>query len=109
MISDEPDEDADALDDDTALEIYMEGARPGRVPEADTTFPDWPSQPVQEIGLELDAGTLAWFRTTYADWPRQMRSVLRAWVIFNTLRPRTSQPLSLAASSTTDGRPEDRP
>jgi uncharacterized protein (DUF4415 family) len=93
MISDEPDEDADALGDDTALEIYMGGARPGPAPEADTIIlPDWPCQAVQEIGIQLDADTLAWFRTTYADWPRQMRSVLRAWVISNTSRPRTPQP-----------------
>jgi hypothetical protein len=42
--------------------------------------------------LNLDAATIAWFRSTYVDWQQQAASVLRAWVAAHSIMRRT--PLS---------------
>jgi uncharacterized protein (DUF4415 family) len=88
MISDEPDEDADTLDDDVAIETLLGDAlaKPDR-PAASAELPDWPPRSALDIGLSLDAETLAWFKETHADWRRQIRSVLRAWMVANTAIP----------------------
>jgi uncharacterized protein (DUF4415 family) len=85
MISDEPDEDADALDDDAAIEAFLGDApaKPDGTP-APTELKDWPPRSAQDLGLSVDADTLAWFQATYADWRRQIRAVLRSWMIDNT-------------------------
>jgi hypothetical protein len=85
MILDEPDEDADALDDDTALECLVSDAeaRPDDASHAQT-LPEWPMRGQHDIGLTVDAVTMAWFKSTHPDWRRQMSSVLRAWMIANT-------------------------
>ncbi|MDR3532434.1 MAG: hypothetical protein P4L90_18015 [Rhodopila sp.] len=84
MISDDPDEDADALDDDTLLEGYFGGDTPK--PEAETSVEpqDWPPTKVRDAGLSADSETVAWFKTNHADWRHQMRCALRAWVVART-------------------------
>jgi uncharacterized protein (DUF4415 family) len=86
MTLDEPDEDADTLDDEAALEGYLGDAppKPDSGASSAAVLPDWPPQAVRDIGLSLDAETLAWFKATNADWRREMRSVLRAWVAAKT-------------------------
>ena len=96
MISDEPNEDADLLDDEAALDTYL-----GDTAESPATgtqcLPDWPPLAVREIGLSLDAETVAWFKASHADWRRAMRCVLRAWATTNRT---TSPPLAPAIGVT---------
>jgi hypothetical protein len=84
MISDEPAEDADNLDDYRLLTTYLNGSSPK--PETDTApaLSDWPPPTVQDLGLNVDAATLRWFETNYGDWRQGMCSVLRAWVDMHT-------------------------
>jgi hypothetical protein len=107
MISDEPDEDADILDDETALESYLGDAPPrlDRAASGAAELPDWPPRAVQDIGLHLDVETLAWFQAAVADWRREMRSVLRAWVAAKTAERQT---MRLATPSAEPARPEDQ-
>jgi uncharacterized protein (DUF4415 family) len=108
MISDEPDEDADILDDETALESYLGDTPPrlDRVASGAMELPDWPPRAVRDIGLNLDAETLAWFKAANSDWRREMRAVLRAWVAAKTME---RQAMRLAVSSVEVNRPEDGP
>jgi hypothetical protein len=87
MISDEPDEYADNLDDDSLLRTYLgAGSRSGGAgasgPEPDrlSVVPDWPPSAMQDPGLPVDAETLKWFETNHRDWRQGMCSVLRGWV-----------------------------
>jgi len=85
MISDEPDEDADGLDDDKLLEAYLNpSAKDPANREPVLELRDWPGQSEFEIGLRVDQTTLDWFRSRHADWQREMRFVLRAWVVAQT-------------------------
>ena len=81
MISDEPDEDADILDDETLLESYL-GIKPPIRSAGDhgDDLPDWPQRRGRDLCLNLDAETIAWFKARYTDWQATMASVLRAWV-----------------------------
>ena len=91
MISDEPDEDADLLDDEAALEAYLGDTTPqaGSFSPASPPLPDWPPRAVRDVALTLDAETLAWFQATTADWRGEIRSILRAWVAVKAAeRPR---------------------
>jgi hypothetical protein len=95
MISDEPDEDADGLDDDKALEALVGDAGPrpdGASPPL--SLPEWPTPGQHDLGLYIDAETLAWFKSAHPDWRRQMGLVLRAWMIANTANqtPGTCRP-----------------
>ena len=76
MISDEPDEDADLLDDGTALET-ISGTPPrgqtGRFRRHGTA--GLAAGAIRDIGLNLDAETLAWFKAANANWRREMRAV----------------------------------
>jgi uncharacterized protein (DUF4415 family) len=106
MISDEPDEDADTLDDGVMFDNYLGDApltRDG--PASATTLPDWP-QAVRDIGLNLDTETLAWFKAANNNWRSAMRSVLRAWVVANTRGGHTE---IKAVAAVEAGPPEDRP
>jgi uncharacterized protein (DUF4415 family) len=80
MISDEPDEDADKLDDENLLKTYLAVGLPKVDQEAEPMVPDWPPTTTRELGLNVDADTLRWFETNYGDWRQGMCSVLRAWV-----------------------------
>ena len=84
MISDEPDEDADGSDDDTALESLGDvGPRPDDTSPL-PSLPQWPEHDQHDTGIQVDAATMTWFRSTHPDWRRQMGYVLRAWMIANT-------------------------
>jgi hypothetical protein len=108
MISDEPDEDADILDDETAFENYLgDGTpKPDTTASGTTGLPDWPPRAVLDVGLSLDAETLAWFKAANGKWRNEMRFVLRAWVAAKTAERQT---MSLAAPAGEPDRPEDRP
>jgi uncharacterized protein (DUF4415 family) len=106
MISDEPDEDADLLDDEAALETYLGDAPPksDSANPAAPQLPDWPRRAVDGIGLNLDAETLTWFKAAGADWRGQIRSVLRAWVAAKAAERQTTGQAEPVAEP---GRPED--
>jgi len=84
---DDPDEDADNLDDDALFESYLQGKsgmpREGLADPTDT-IPDWPPATMRDVGLTLDHETVAWFRASHSDWRREMSFVLRAWVAAQT-------------------------
>ncbi len=89
MISDDPDEDADNLDDEGLIAACL---GPGKTadpdePTADQDIPDWPSVGARNVGLVVDNGTLDWFKTNHADWRREMGFVLRAWVVTKATAP----------------------
>jgi hypothetical protein len=87
MISDEPNEDADALDDDTLLETYAGVDQPAQRSGADGTpdVRDWPpSCRGADAGSYIDAETLAWFRTNSTDWRSELNLVLRGWITGQT-------------------------
>jgi hypothetical protein len=100
MIADEPDEDADTLDDDDALDgVLGDGpAKPDDSPPR-IELAAWPAPGVCEIGLNLDAETVAWFKRTYPDWRHRMRGVLRAWVTANMTEMQPTQVPSTDAQS----------
>jgi hypothetical protein len=83
MISDEPDEDADILDDETLLATYV-GADPPKHESGSPTAADvreWPlSHGASGAGADIDAATVAWFKANHADWQGELRMVLRTWV-----------------------------
>jgi uncharacterized protein (DUF4415 family) len=82
MISDEPDEDADSLDDGgmieavTGLAVVEHGLAGGAAGRP----ADWPAPVRHGRALVLDADILAWFQANHADWQRQIRGVLRGWI-----------------------------
>ena len=107
MISDDPDEDADTLDDGAVFDSYLGDAPPRRdIAASDaTTLPDWP-EAMRDIGLDLDTETLSWFKAANTNWRSAMRSVLRAWVVANTAEgPTKIQAVAIVEA----GQPEDRP
>jgi hypothetical protein len=82
MISEEPDEDADTLDDDNVLETYLgsEASKSGSGLASVSSMPDWPPSREAGLGLDLDAETFTWFKSNHADWRLEMVSVLRSWM-----------------------------
>ena len=82
MISDEPDEDADTLDDEALLEVYV-GAGPPKQQSGSPNPADmqeWPqSCGAPGAGSDIDTATLAWFQANHADWQEELRMVLRTW------------------------------
>jgi uncharacterized protein (DUF4415 family) len=86
MISDEPDEDADTLDDEKLLQACFgteaSEQRPGLDGRSD--MEDWPPPRERDRVLEIDAVTLAWFKANDADWRFRISSILRAWVAAQT-------------------------
>jgi hypothetical protein len=89
MISDEPGEDADSLEDDKMMEAYLgDGSkepadRSGTVPG----LPEWPPLVSTDVALSMDAATIAWFKANHADWRRQVRLVLHAWIAAHSDAP----------------------
>src|SRR3978361_1235879 len=85
MISDQPDEDADLLDDEAALDTYLGDATALAATDTVSTLglPDWPPRAARDIVLSLDGETVSWFKAGHVDWRRAMRRVLRAWVVSN--------------------------
>jgi hypothetical protein len=87
MISDEPDEDADSLDDESLIENFLvpgaaERDAPNRQPTiaAAADFEDWPPSGAWNNAPDLDPETVAWFKAHHQDWRRGMAQTLRAWV-----------------------------
>ena len=83
MISDEPDEDADTVDDETLLETCI-GAEPPKRDSGVDHAPELKDFPqflgVTDMSTEIDADIVAWFKANHADWQQQMGAVLRGWV-----------------------------
>jgi hypothetical protein len=86
MISEEPDEDADTLNDDNVLETFLgsDASKPGSGLASVSSMPDWPPSREGGLGLDLDAETLAWFKSNHADWRLEMVSVLKSWMTART-------------------------
>ena len=92
MISDEPDEDADTLDDDTLRRQPMLDDETLRGPcwcgfpvreriRTSASVREWPPPPAASgTGADIDAATLAWFKANHADWQAELRTVLQTWV-----------------------------
>jgi uncharacterized protein (DUF4415 family) len=99
MISNGPEADADALDDDALLQAYLgtdaDHLAVGQASPAILT--DWPAPRTRDVGLTLDNDTVSWFQTRHPDWRSEMRFVLRAWTIARS-KPETF-------SRTRDSRP----
>ena len=88
MISDPSNEDADTLDDDKLLAAYL-GIDPYKPEQHVVVAPepsDWPPIAEHDVGLTVDNMTLSWFKANHTDWQRQMRFVLRAWVVAQTVQ-----------------------
>ena len=102
MISDEPDEDADTLDDEAALSTYLGDTKspPHIIAHRSPPLENWPSKAMQNIDLNMETGTLIWFQASHVDWQRAMRRVLRAWVDAHASQRLTPPPLS------PEGRPD---
>ena len=109
MISDEPDEDADDLDDETLLQAYLGvGAAKPATTNSTADLPDWPQRRERDPSLNIDPETLAWFKARHGDWRGRMASVLRAWVAAQTPRE-TSAPVESAILATSDTHPASDP
>nr|WP_294550497.1 BrnA antitoxin family protein [uncultured Rhodopila sp.] len=97
MISDEPDEDADCLDDDALIEAYTGIVLP---PTPEGPGPaDWPPRRAACDPLTVDADVLAWFKANQADWQRRIPAILRGWIAaqskpaqHDTAKPDPAQP-----------------
>ena len=100
MISDEPDEDADNLDDETLLQTYLGAgdAKPAATDDA-TDLRDWPQRRGRDLGLNLDAETLAWFKAGHVDWGSTMASIIRAFVAAQTGRERVADTAAAVPSA----------
>ncbi|WP_428485191.1 hypothetical protein [Rhodopila sp.] len=82
MITDEPDEDANSLDDAALGNAYLDAGSPGPdAAAAAVDIPEWPANGTHDIGFALNPTTLAWFKNNHLDWRREIGVVLNAWVI----------------------------
>ncbi len=111
MISDEPDEDADNFDDNTALNALLDRAEQNRLPGSAAVSQDveWPPRLLQDADLNLDAATLTWFKQGHSDWRREIRRVLRAWISARKLQQAATSKLLLLPTPAVHGQPADRP
>lgn len=108
MISDEPDEDADALDDETLLETYTGTDPPASRTGSDNApdLRDWPpSHRLFDAGSAIDAETLAWFKANRTEWRAELGLVLRAWVARQAQSPPDAQQAADARSMEARGTP----
>jgi hypothetical protein len=98
MISDEPDEDADALDDDDLLENYLVPDKPMRdLPNREDgdnvgDVRDWPPADGSVSGPKLDSQTIAWFKVNHADGMLGIESVLKGWIAAHAQALSDTQP-----------------
>ena len=81
MISDEPDEDADLLDDDELVQALTGTTAPAAAGGAAPAHEDWPPRSRHEEEVIVDADILVWFKANHADWHQRIRGVLRAWMV----------------------------
>ena len=92
MILDDPDEDADNLDDEDVLEGLL-GTHPLEAGvERLVTASDWPLARQPGGGIALEGATLAWFKANHADWQQEIATILRAWVAARTHQRRENLP-----------------
>ena len=103
MISDEPDEDADSLDDDTLLMAFLDGPQAADRATAASAPQDWPPRNRCMEALVVDADILAWFKTNHQDWQRQIGCVLRGWIVWHSRTDRSGQ----AGGTSRDQQPAD--
>ena len=103
MISDEPDEDADTLDDE---ETFLRAAarldprrRPADANRAIDLVP-WPPRWVPDGGFPLDAATLAWFQANHANWEGEIEALLRGWATRGAHLMPAQAPADLSPDST---------
>ncbi len=80
MLPDDPDEDADHLDDEALLEAYLRPEPAGARRVEEVNLPDWPPARRRDVAVEIDTATLDWFKANHPDWRREIRFVLKAWV-----------------------------
>lgn len=102
MITDDPDEDADNLDDEALLNAYLGRGQPGKSDNSenpDEDIPDWPPIRTRSVDLIVDDDTLGWFKNNHADWRREMGVVLRAWVAAQAAHA-SSEPSAAAGENT---------
>src|SRR5271166_3996200 len=81
MISDEPDEAADLLDDDELVQALTCATATPAAPGAAPAHGDWPPRGRHEEELIVDADILAWFQAKHTDWQEYIRAVLQAWIV----------------------------
>ena len=79
MISDEPDEDADSLDDEALIEAYTATTLPPAAAEGSAAA-DWPPRRAAREKLTVDADVLAWFKANHEDWQTRIPAILRGWI-----------------------------
>jgi uncharacterized protein (DUF4415 family) len=93
MISDEPDEDADSLDDDALIEACTGTVPPPAASEGPGPA-DWPPRQTASDKLTVDADVLAWFKANHTDWQRRIPAILRGWIAAQPkpTRPDAAQP-----------------
>jgi hypothetical protein len=84
MFPDDSDEDVDNLDDTELLESFLRPAQAATRADAEATVPDWPSADATDTIFRIDPATLDWFKSHHADWRREIRLVLRAWISTRT-------------------------
>jgi hypothetical protein len=108
MISDEPDDDDD-LDDEAALDSYLGTNDLPKRDRVSVELPDWPAPTKRDAGLDLDVDTLAWFKQNHADWRREIRFVLRAWVVAKATQPRAALALGHTIPAVERDGPHNRP
>jgi hypothetical protein len=87
MISDEPDEDADLLDDDALIEAATGPVTKPSILDSTPAPADWPPRACQAAEtLTVDGDILAWFRARDTNWQPHIHAVLRAWIAARTPR-----------------------
>ncbi len=84
MISDEPDEDAELLDDDALIEAITGPVTQPCSAGSTTAAADWPLRPRHGEALTVDGAILAWFQARDSAWQPQIQAVLRAWIAAQT-------------------------
>lgn len=83
MVSKQLNEGAARLADQSILRLLIQGqALEPAVPGNEAAEPvNWPLERACEIGLDVDAETLNWFRANYAEWQQKIGFVLRMWAL----------------------------
>jgi hypothetical protein len=84
MFPDDADEDADNLDDTALLESFLRPDQAAARADAEASVPDWPPADATDTIFRIDLATLDWFKSHHADWHREIRLVLHAWITTQT-------------------------
>lgn len=87
MISDDPDEDADNLDDENLLDAFLHPGRDRNAPtpksggDSTSDIRDWPQSHGRDGGNDLDPETLLLLKASCADWRSSMGVIVRTWLL----------------------------